>query len=302
MPAVDLTEMADRLKKDWFYQYMLAPQKFSPNTVMPSFWPGGQAINKTLPGTPPEQVEALWQYLLDGRQARMPSGVVREPLEIVVTGEAAMLRRNYQGIGKRGIGVGYPGGVNLAYDAEQMRLGMIWNGKFADPGGAWTGQGSGTVRPLGRPINFASGTDLDNQSDPWVVDDGRPPHHQFKGYILDTERRPTFRYTFDSVEVTDFFAEVIAPESMSATLRRTVTLTTSTPRDGLRFRIATGKEVLQETGGVSFIDNRLKIKIVSEHVGNVIEKDGHNHLAIDLGVKPGEEEKIVIEYLLDPQN
>ena len=25
-----------------------------------------------------------------------------------------MLRRSYQGIGKRGIGVGYPGGVNLA--------------------------------------------------------------------------------------------------------------------------------------------------------------------------------------------
>ena len=28
MPAVDLTEMSERLKKDWFYQYMLAPQKF----------------------------------------------------------------------------------------------------------------------------------------------------------------------------------------------------------------------------------------------------------------------------------
>ncbi len=48
MPAVDLTEMAERLKKDWFYQYMLNPQKFSPNTVMPSFWPGGVAIRKDL--------------------------------------------------------------------------------------------------------------------------------------------------------------------------------------------------------------------------------------------------------------
>ena len=61
-----------------------------------------------------------------------------------------MLRRSYQGIGKRGIGVGYPGGVNLAFDAEQMRLAMIWKGKFADPSGVWRGQGSGNVRPLGR--------------------------------------------------------------------------------------------------------------------------------------------------------
>ena len=60
-----------------------------------------------------------------------------------------MLRRSYQGIGKRGIGVGYPGQVNLAFDAEQLRLAMIWKGKFADPAVAWRGQGRGTVRPLG---------------------------------------------------------------------------------------------------------------------------------------------------------
>ena len=61
-----------------------------------------------------------------------------------------MLRRSYPGIGKRGIGVGYPGGVNLAFDAEQMRLAMIWKGKFLDPGGVWTGQGHGTARPMER--------------------------------------------------------------------------------------------------------------------------------------------------------
>ena len=80
----------------------------------------------------------------------MPRGVVRERLEIVVTDEAKMLRRSYQGIGKRGIGVGYPGGVNLAFDAEQMRLAMIWKGKFLDPGGVldrartWNGKADGT--------------------------------------------------------------------------------------------------------------------------------------------------------------
>ena len=39
-----------------------------------------------------------------------------------------MLRRSYPEVGKRGIGVGYPQGVNLVFDAEQMRLAMIWKG------------------------------------------------------------------------------------------------------------------------------------------------------------------------------
>ena len=208
MPAVDLTEMTDRLKKDWFYQYMLAPQTFSPNTVMPSFWPGGQAIRKDIEGTPEDQIEALWQYLIDGRQARSPSGVVREPLEIVVTDEAQMLRRSYPGIGKRGIGVGYPGGVNIAFDAEQLRLGAIWRGKFAEASGVWRGQGSGTVRPLSRPVEFAKGPELDSAENPWVVDDGRPPDHQFNGYVLDKSQRPTFLYVFDAVKVEDFFSQV----------------------------------------------------------------------------------------------
>ena len=45
-----------------------------------------------------------------------------EPIELLATDEAVMLRRSYPGIGKRGIGVGYPNQVNLAFDAEQMRL------------------------------------------------------------------------------------------------------------------------------------------------------------------------------------
>ncbi|MCG8651709.1 MAG: c-type cytochrome, partial [Pirellulales bacterium] len=50
MPAVDLTEMAQRLHKDWFYRYMRQPQLLSPNTVMPSFWPGGKAIRRDILG------------------------------------------------------------------------------------------------------------------------------------------------------------------------------------------------------------------------------------------------------------
>jgi len=170
MPAVDLTEMAERLKKDWFFQYMKDPQAFVPNTVMPSFWPDGKAIRADIEGDADHQVEALWQYLIDGRQARTPAGVLREPLEIVVTDEARLLRRAYPGIGKRGVGVGYPGQVNIAYDTEQMRLALIWKGRFVNSEGVWYGQGSGQVKPLGKTIALPKGPELDFANEAWEVD------------------------------------------------------------------------------------------------------------------------------------
>ena len=295
MPAVDLTEMTDRLKKDWFYQYMLAPQTFSPNTVMPSFWPGGQAIRKDIEGVPEDQIEALWQYLIDGRQARAPSGVVREPLEIVVADEAQMLRRSYPGIGKRGIGVGYPGGVNIAFDAEQLRLAAIWRGKFAEASGVWRGQGSGTVRPLSRPVEFTKGPELDSAETPWVVDDGRPPNHEFKGYFLDKSQRPTFLYVCDSVKVEDFFSQVTDEATEITRLRRSLTMSSEKHRDSLNFRIITAAKIT-ETDGAFSVAEKLKIKIISEHAARMVADGDGQRLEVPIEIVPDRNEQLVIEY------
>ncbi len=298
MPAVDLTEMAERLEKDWFYQYMLAPQSFSHNTVMPSFWPGGHAVRKDIAGTPEDQIEALWQYLIDGRQAAMPHGVVREPLEIVVTDEAQMLRRSYPGIGKRGIGVGYPGGVNLAFDAEQLRLHAIWKGKFVDPSGVWTGQGSGNVQALGKTIDFVKGPDLDDIHQPWIFDDGRPPKHHFKGYVLGPARRPTFRYTFDSVEVEDFFVEVIDDQSNITHLRRTVMLSAPDGRGDLRFRIATADEISTAAKNLFAVGGQLRIRMISEQTPQIVDDAGEGkRLEIQFDIAPSQKQELVFDYL-----
>ncbi len=297
MPAVDLTEMSQRLKKAWFHQYMQSPGRFTGNTVMPSFWPGGNAIRPDIEGEPAYQIEALWQYLIDGRQARMPSGVVRESLEIVVGDETKILRRTYPSIGKRGIGVGYPGGVNLAFDAEQLRLGMIWQGKFVDPGGVWTGQGSGNVRPLGKPIQFAPGPDLDDANDPWLVDDGRPPNHRFLGYTLDEQRRPKFRYAFDNIDVTDFFTPVSDEATDKPLLRRSVTVSSAKERDKLRFRVASGTEIVQEDSGAFAVGNGMHVRVASGQTCEVVElPEGNQQLLIMLDVPANREVQLVIEY------
>lgn len=290
MPAVDLTEMAERLEKRWFYHYLHAPQALSPYTVMPSFWPGGRAIRQDmLDGDTDQQIEAIWQYLLDGRQARTPRGLNREPIELLADqGRAVMLRRSYQGIGKRGIGVGYPTGVNLAFDAEQMRIAMIWKGRFADPGGVWRGQGHGTVRPLGTDlIRFGRGPNLDDADSPWIADDGRPPEHRFTGYYLDDIGRPTFTYRVDDLEVEDRTLDVVSKSSNEKSLQRTLTFGSLRSRDDLAFRIATGDEIKQLDETTFSIAGSLSLRLPEGQSARIVGKADEQQLVVPLVVPKG---------------
>ena len=297
MPAVDVTEMSERLHKDWFYQYMLTPQKFSPNTVMPSFWPNGKAIRSDLEGTPEDQVEAVWQYLLDGRQARIPRGVQREPLEIKVTQEARMLRRSYPEIGKRGIGVGYPGGVNIAFDAEQIRLGLIWKGQFVDPSGVWYGQGHGKVRPMGRTKSLGLGPELDDINAPWVVDDGRPPQHQFKGYVLDKQRRPTFRYSYQTIQAEDFFFAAKSTDATAVSLSRRVRLESPTATNSIRFRLAVADAITAVSETEFKLKNGVTIRITSDHSGQLTSTKTGKQIIVPLTFDGAKSEELLIEYV-----
>ena len=298
MPAVDLTDMAERLHKDWFHRYMRNPQRLSQNTVMPAFWPGGRAIRQSvLDGDPDMQIEALWQYLLDGRQARAPLGLIREPMELLATEEAVMLRRRYEGIGKRGIGVGYPSQLNLAFDAEQMRLAMIWRGKFADPGGVWRSQGHGTVRPIGRDlIRFTVGPDVDDAEFPWTVDEGRPPHHQFKGYSLDDKRRPKFEYRIGAVTIEDYSFDLIGSQSEQPTLRRTLTLRSKQPGNKLMFRAADGQEVSALGDSEFLVDKKLRVRIAEPHSGAVVDGASGQQLRVSLDLID-EATVLVVDYV-----
>ncbi|MCA9163002.1 MAG: c-type cytochrome, partial [Planctomycetales bacterium] len=293
MPAVDLTEMAERLKKDWFYHYMRDPQSLSRNTIMPSFWPAGRAMRKDiLDGDSDLQIEALWQYLLDGRQARTPRGLIVEPIELLATDEAVMLRRSYPGVGKRGIGVGYPQQVNLVFDAEQLRLAMIWKGKFADPGGVWRSQGHGTVRPLGDQLmRFSPGPDLDDATNPWVVDDGRPPSHQFMGYSLDDKMRPRFRYRFAGIDVEDYAVDQIDGSENQAFLRRQLTFKSDADRAGLTFRAASGNSIVRADDGVFVVDGRLQIHVQDASTAKIDTREVNGaatqYLNIPLHLKSG---------------
>jgi mono/diheme cytochrome c family protein len=239
----ELMTMAERLEESWFHHFLAQPQRFAPLTVMPNFWPDGKsALPAVLGGDPGMQRDALWRYLAQGPDAREPEGLVLEPLVIKVKDEAVIIRRAFPGIGKRGLGIGYPGGINLAFDAEQMRLASLWSGGFIEASPLWRGQGSGQARLLGGDVvNFPPGPAfavIATPEAPWPVPDAtpRPSPNSFQGYTLDAQQRPTLRYTVDGFAVEDFFRERRDADGRLY-LERTLGFPAAPPA-GLHFRVA----------------------------------------------------------------
>ena len=265
MASVDIVDTTTkRLNKDWFYHYMLEPARFRPNTIMPQFFAGGVSVLGDIEGgDAKKQLNALWNYLAEGRNTRRPSGMVRPSMEIVVGQEAVMLRRSVQDTGKRGISVGYPLKVNLTFDAENVCLNQLWRGKFIDPGGVWRGQGSGNARIIPRQrLKLGRGSSLQRLSDedsPWAADGSRALGIRFKGYRLDGKRRPTFSYVYGGTRISDKPMDLLDQATNRVYLARKIRLEGG-DLGGLYFRAAVHPEVTGEEDGSVTVGRKVNIR------------------------------------------
>jgi hypothetical protein len=216
--------MAQRLRRDWFAKYLLDPPSLRPGTRMPTYWPEGKSVRKDiLNGDTDRQIEALWQYLSEGGKAQMPIGIGPQPIPLVPVDEAIIYRNFIQGAGVRAIAVGYPEKANLAFDAQQMRLALLWHGDFIDASKHWIDRGGGFQSPAGEDVlslpDAAPLAVLADEKAAWPAKaKDRDPAWQFGGYELDAKRRPTFLYSFGKVDVRDFF-EAMEGKSFKRTLK-----------------------------------------------------------------------------------
>ncbi len=215
---------------------------------MPSAWPpGGQSFLKdVLDGKNETQVAAVWEYLKDGTRAHLPRGLVTGSMELVPIGEAVIYRNFIQDAGPRAIGIGYPEGVNLAFDANEMRIALLWQGQFIDAKKHWTGRGQGFEGPLGEnilklPATPPLGVLVD---DKWPTGKAKEIGYKFRGYKLSPDQRPTFLYSYQGVTVED--TPDTATPNKGALMSRKFQLATDSAPAGLVFRAASGK--IQDAG------------------------------------------------------
>ncbi len=299
MGAIDLVESTgQRLQPQWFAHFLRQPFAFRPNTLMPQFFPDGVSIRPELgDGDVARQVDAMWHYLNQGRNVRQPSGMRRPPIELAVDGEAVVLRRSVQNTGKRGISVGYPGGVNITFDAERLGLNQIWWGRFVDAAPVWTGQGSGQARILGKNrVELPNGPAIVALADPdapWPEVSRRELGQRWLGYDLDAQQRPTFRYECAGVEVSDAAHEQFLSSLPGTTLQRTLRFTAVGDHD-LQFLAARDARVEQASDGVVRVGASLWLRLQPARC-RILEQGDVKELRIPIAVRDGRAE-LRIDY------
>ncbi len=270
--ALDIGHVTERLQKNWFNLYMRQPSRFHPTVIMPSYWPDGQSIRPNiLGGDTAQQIEALWTYLADGERAKKPVGLSRQSNEIRVS-DVTEICRGQSPVGYRGIGVGYPGRINLAFDSGEMALRQIWKGDFASVDmGHFHPRGTDSIAfPPGIPFHR-----LKSMEDNWPYK-GKTNHafpqdqgYQFRGYHLDAARRPTLLYHYGDVAVEDFFEDVPDKDG-KVYFKRTLRFDAPADEAPFYFRAATGKNITAQSERGFSID-QLQLRITSDQKGIVRE-------------------------------
>lgn len=304
--AINLTSMHKRLRPEWFYRYVLDPQAYRRGTRMPAPWPFGQTtVRNVLNADVNLQVQAVWLYLSDAEKAAVPAGLVREPIELKPTNEPILYRNFIEGAGSRGIGVGYPEGVNLAFDANEMRLAVIWHGAFIDASKHWTGRGQGFADPLGDDVLFLPQQSplaiLDALDQEFPATPARDRGFNFLGYRLDDSKRPTFRYSWNGLTISDTPLPV-AREGQYPSLKRSLVFENAPDRvdqpSRLWFRAASGKSITTERTGLYQIEGVWKIEVEDpQTVQPLVRKSGEQQeLLIPVQLK-NSSARIAVHYV-----
>ncbi|MFN3152159.1 PA14 domain-containing protein [Bremerella sp.] len=263
--GIDMTLMTRRLNHDWFLAYVKDPPRFRKGTRMPTAWPNGKSVMRSiLSGDADQQIEAIWIYLSDQEKAAKPYGVGEQPIELVAWRKAVLYRNFIQGAGSRAIGVGYPEKANIAFDANDLNLALIWQGAFMDASRHWTGRGQGFQPPLGDNVaqlpKGAPFAIIENPAAKWPEASGKDAGYQFLGYRLDEVNNPTFRYRFGDQTISDTIKAEKVNEFPS--LVREFTVEGPSVGKPIVFRALTGGGIHALEEGWYQIGDGLKLQVV----------------------------------------
>jgi mono/diheme cytochrome c family protein len=269
VPAPDLALVYELLRPQWFRRLLWNPGEVNPGTRMPVFWNEGEsAIKDVAGGTFDGQVNAIWTYLQQGNDMSMPDGLRLNNSDEIVPGDGVcVLRAFVTGVSPRSILVGNPESVHWVFDANAVRLAKAWHGKFFDAAGIWEQRGGQARPPLGKDVidmppgpSFAT---LESAGAAWPEQStdlfDRNIGGRFKGYVLDKEGRPTFKYELKGVEI----EEKVVPKGAGehAGMERDFSLVAKGPVKDLYFLIASGRKIESKDPGTWVIDGHLNVRL-----------------------------------------
>lgn len=250
------------------------------HTLQVKYFDGGGQRSLALQVKGPGKFGTRWLSVERDEASKAAQSFDPIPLSARNPGEAVLHRAFLPDAKPRAIGVGYPGAVNLVWDADVLNLAYVYRGEFMDAAPHWNNRGSGST-PLGQDrVKTAHGLPfqiLESPDEAWqpfsetevkyerdteapekeIALAVRHPDYRFRGYRLDAKRFPTFRYDYRKLSVADAFvpAEIDGVTSLVRTVR-----IEGEPDEHTYFRIAeTGPQTLAD--GWLDVGSGLKVKL-----------------------------------------
>jgi mono/diheme cytochrome c family protein len=235
--AYDLAEMPKRLRPEWMRDFLLNPATFPTGTRMPAFWPNGKPLNPKLKGSPEGQIDSIRVYLTEVDQSLPPEGFIdHAAFELKPKDRPIIFRTFIEGVGSHAVAVGFPQGVNAAFDARLARWGLAWRGRFLDADGTWNQRAAKIEKPLGdalMALENAGALSIDGNAEAKPI---------YRGFRVGKDGVPTFLYDLGALHIEDR----IAPNTGNG-LRRSLRISGQTneavqfsaqPPAGLSVRVA----------------------------------------------------------------
>lgn len=293
--AIGLDKLTRRIREDWFHRYLVNPPLFRPGTRMPTGFAGGRStIGDIYGGDPPSQIAAIWKYLSDGEKAGIPDGLIAGVIELKPEDRPIIYRNFIDGLSPRGIAVGYPEGADLAWDANQLCLALIWHGRFIDASMHWVGRGNGFQTPLGDHIVRLEQTAplavLDSLEGAWPNQPPKERGYRFRGYRLDPQGRPTFLYSAPGFAVEDQPAPKRNGKAIG--FERRLTIRAEQPLAGLYFLAAAGPEI-KPLGDGRYQVGAVAISVRADGASPIVRTSGgRQELLVPVTLKDGKAEVV----------
>ncbi len=187
----NLAYLGQRVSYDWFVRWMNNPQRLKPGVPMPAFFAGQK------PAARDANIDALWDYLLQGEKMPLPDELRTDPNQFVLKPkDKPLVNRVYIRLPDkrellRAICVGLPNGMSYCFDAETCQLVYAWTGGYLDMAPHWKNQSGFPTPPVGKAFY------LPNITEGLSIGKHKPV---YRGYQL-VDGVPQFEYMYGETSV-----------------------------------------------------------------------------------------------------
>ena len=151
------------------------------------------------------------------------------------------------------VSVGSPEKVHYTYDMDNAAIIQVWRGGFLNATPMWHDRGDGSSRPLGMVQRFGKPSltlsRLANDQSAWISDTSNTAYRP-KGYVLDAEGRPTFKYNIYGIAVND----VVNLLEKGQGINRKISLSDNPA--GLYIRLAEAANITEVSEGLYLVDDQ----------------------------------------------